>query len=306
MSNPAATAKLQELIHRKDHMLTVMHPPSASLARVMESAGAEAGFVGTSGVVGAYTGMADVGTATSTECVTIGGWIAQSVNFPVILDGDTGHGGIMAVRRIVSESIKAGLAGIRIDDQPIEAKRGTGSAGVEIESLDVVLTRYRAAVDCKRELDPNFVIMAQCYAGEAINGGMEEALRRMKAYQDIGEVDWVQFSAPHSADEIRQARKVIDGPFSVMQSYMPTPLTDEELLGLEITIAWESRITHLVIYAALHDFIRDFSQRGSAAIKDFREAHWDNPYLSGELKIGGAEMNTLRELEERYSNLSGG
>ena len=44
-----ATKKLQELILRADRVLTVMHPPSASLAKVMEAAGAEAGFVGTSG-----------------------------------------------------------------------------------------------------------------------------------------------------------------------------------------------------------------------------------------------------------------
>ena len=36
-----ATAKLQELIRRKDRVLSVMHPPSAALARVMEAAGAE-------------------------------------------------------------------------------------------------------------------------------------------------------------------------------------------------------------------------------------------------------------------------
>jgi hypothetical protein len=39
----------------------------------MELGGCEAGFVGTSGVVGAYTGLADVGTATMTECVTPAG-----------------------------------------------------------------------------------------------------------------------------------------------------------------------------------------------------------------------------------------
>jgi 2-methylisocitrate lyase-like PEP mutase family enzyme len=76
-------------------------------------------------VVGAYTGLSDVGTATMTECVTIAGWIADSVSIPVIMDGDTGHGGIMAVRRMVRECIRAGIAGIRIDDQPIESKRAT-------------------------------------------------------------------------------------------------------------------------------------------------------------------------------------
>ena len=96
-----ATVRLQGLIHRQDQVTMVLHPPSASLARVMEAAGAEAGFDGTSGVVGSYTGMEDVGTATLNECVQIAVWIARSVGFPVILDGDTGHGGIMAVRRMV-------------------------------------------------------------------------------------------------------------------------------------------------------------------------------------------------------------
>ena len=71
----------------------------------MEAAGAEAGFVATSDVVGSYTGMEDVGTATLNECVQIALWVARPVVFPVILDEDTGHGGIMAVRRIVEDCI---------------------------------------------------------------------------------------------------------------------------------------------------------------------------------------------------------
>src|SRR5437762_12754243 len=108
--------RLRELLARKDRVLSVLHPPTAALARIMERAGCEAGFVGTSAVVGGYTGLADVGTATMTECVQIGKWIASSVGFPVILDGDTGHGGLMAVRRLVRECIQAGLAGVRIGD----------------------------------------------------------------------------------------------------------------------------------------------------------------------------------------------
>src|SRR5579864_5636106 len=93
-----ATERLRSLLARRDRVLTVMHTPSAGLARAMQAAGAEAGFVGTAGVVGAYTGMEDVGVASIPECVMIGGWIARAVEFPVILDGDTGHGGIMSVQ----------------------------------------------------------------------------------------------------------------------------------------------------------------------------------------------------------------
>ena len=105
-------------------------------------------------LVGAYTGLADVGTATMTECVTIAGWIADSVSIP----GDHGrrhrswrhHGGAPDVR----ECIRAGIAGVRIDDQPIEGKRKTQSAGVEVVPLDQAIARYRAAVDMKNELVP--------------------------------------------------------------------------------------------------------------------------------------------------------
>ena len=295
-----ATARLQELIQRQGQVTTVLHSPSASLARVMEAEGAEAGFVGTSGVVGSYTGMEDVGTATLNECVQIAGWIGQSVQFPVILDGDTGHGGIMAVRPKVEDCIREGIAGVRIDDQPIEGKRSTGTAGVEAQSLDVVLTRNRATVDCKRELDPNFVVMAQCYVAKAANGGFEESLVRKKAYKEVAAVDWVQLTAPRSVDEVKRALEVVDGPFSIMQGYMDPPLSNDKLLALGIDLAWMPRPTHDVTDVALYDFIKDFMDRGTSTWEDFREQHKDNPYVSGALKVGGVQVAKQRELEGRY------
>ena len=71
------SARLKQLIHRQGKVLAVLHPPTAAHARVMQAAGCEAGFVGTGGVVGTYTGLADVGTLTMTECVQVAGWIAD-------------------------------------------------------------------------------------------------------------------------------------------------------------------------------------------------------------------------------------
>src|SRR5690242_6366356 len=141
MSEKSKSAHLQVLIHRRDKVLAVLHPPTATHARIMEKAGCEAGFVGTGGVVGSYTGLADVGTMTMLECVQVAGWIAQAVNFPVMMDGDTGHGGVMAVRRMIRECIRAGIAGIRIDDQPIEGKRKTQSAGMEVVPIEQAIAR---------------------------------------------------------------------------------------------------------------------------------------------------------------------
>jgi 2-methylisocitrate lyase-like PEP mutase family enzyme len=297
-TSPAA--RLQQLIHRRDKVLAVLHPPTAAHARIMERAGCEALFVGTGGVVGAYTGLADVGTATMSECVEIAGWIADSVRVPVIMDGDTGHGGIMAVRRMVRECIRRGISGVRIDDQPIEGKRKTQDAGVEVVPLDQAIARYRAAVDMKNELDPDFVVMAQCYARDAANGGLDDALMRLKAYREVAGVDWVQLESPHSVDEIKLARAAVEGPFSFMKGKLGRYLGLDEHLALGVTIAWYPAFSHQVTWAALWDFMTDFDKRGVTAWDDFVASRKDRPYPTPEMPEDGEGAAKQRLLEERY------
>jgi 2,3-dimethylmalate lyase len=305
MSGPSsgaesASTRLRWLINRTDRVLCVMHPPSATLARIMEHAGCEVGFVGTGGVVGSYTGLADVGALTMLECVQVAGWIAQAVKFPVIMDGDTGHGGIMAVRRMVRECIRAGIAGVRIDDQPIEGKRRTQSAGLAVVPLEQAVARYRAAVDMQNELDQDFVVMAQCYARDAENGGFEDTLRRLKAYKDKAGVDWVQLESPHSVEEIKAARKAVSGPFSFMKGKLPRYLTLEEHLELGVNIAWLPGFTHHVLWAALWDFMTDFQSRGIAAWEDFQAARRDRPYPEPSIPDDGEGAAMQQRLEKLY------
>jgi 2-methylisocitrate lyase-like PEP mutase family enzyme len=239
--------------------------------------------------------------ATMTECVTIAGWIARSVRFPVIIDGDTGHGGIMAVRRLVAESIRAGLAGIRIDDQPIEGKRSTQDAGVEVVPLEQAIARYRAAVDMRNELDPDFVIMAQCYARDAVNGGLKDCLQRLQAYQEVAGVDWVQFESPHAVEEIQQARACVSGPFSFMRGKLPRYLSLDEHQALGVSIAWYPAFTHEIMYAALWDFMQDFQARGLAAWDAFQTSRHGRPYPHPLRLEAGETVAKQRELEQRYA-----
>lgn len=298
-----ASTRLRQLINRKDKVLSMLHPPSAHLARIMEMAGCEAGFIGTGSVVGAYTGEADVGTLSMPECVQVSSWIAQSVSYPIMMDGDTGHGGIMAVRRMVRECIRAGIAGIRIDDQPIEGKRRTQSAGVSVVPIEQAVARYRAAVDMKNELDPDFVVMAQCYARDAVDGTFEDTLERLKAYKEVGGVDWVQLESPHSVEEIQRVRAAIDGPFSFMKGKLPRFLTLEEHMKLGVNIAWYPSFTHQVVWAALWDFMEDFQDRGIAAWEDFAESRKDRPYPSAFVGPDGEGADKQQKLEELYASL---
>jgi 2,3-dimethylmalate lyase len=294
------TARLRQLINRTDRVLAVLHPPNAACARIMEKAGCEVGFVGTGGVVGAYTGLADVGAVTMLECVQVAGWIARSVKFPIIMDGDTGHGGIMAVRRMVRECIRAGIAGVRIDDQPIEGKRRTQSAGVTVVPLDQAIARYRAAVDIRNEIDPDFIIMAQCYARDAENGSLEDALDRLKAYKEEAGVDWVQLESPHTVEEIGAARALVKGPFSFMKGKLPRYLSLDEHMQLGVHIAWFPGFTHHVLWAALWDFMNDFQSRGIAAWEDFQAQRSNRPYPEPTVGDEGEGAAMQQKLEQLY------
>ena len=122
----------------------------------------------------------------------------------------------------------------------------------------------------------------------------------MKAYKEIAEVDWVQLTALRSVEQVKRARDAVDGPSSIMQAYMDPPFSNEELLNLGINLSWLPRPAHDVTYVAFYDFIKDFMERGTNAWDDFQKQHKENPYLTGDLKIGGVPVAKQRELEKRY------
>ena len=295
------STKLRQLLRRTNKVLAVLGAPNAFHAKIMEANGVEACFVGTSITGGNYTGLPDLGILSMTECVAIARWIARSVKIPVILDGDTGHGGIMAVRRLARESIEAGLAGLRLDDQPLEQKRRTLSAGISIVSREEAIARYRAAVDAKNEIDPDFVIMAQCYARNAVNGGMAETLKRLRLYETKAGVDWVQFEAPHSVQEIERARKAVKGPFSAMKGQLPRALTLEEHGALKLNAAWYTFLPDLVLKASAWSFLETFQDRGIGAWFEFLEKNPDTPFTGGKAWNWDATgMTELTKLQARY------
>jgi 2-methylisocitrate lyase-like PEP mutase family enzyme len=201
---------------------------------------------------------------------------------------------------VVRECIRTGIAGIRIDDQPIEGKRKTQSVGVEVVPFDQAIARYRAAIDMKNELDPNFVVMAQCYARDASDGTLEDTIARLRAYRDEAGVDWVQFESPHSVDEIRAARAAVTGPFSFMKGKLGRYLDLDEHLALGVTIAWYPGFTHHVTWAALWDFMTAFQSGGVKTWDAFVESRRDRPYPVPEMPDDGEGGAKQRALEERY------
>ena len=268
MSGTSRGRQLRDLLARPGVVLPVLGTPDAGTAKIMEAAGVEAAFIGTGITGGRYTGLGDTGLITATEALWIAKYIAGAVSFPIILDGDTGHGGPPAIRRLVHECIRIGLGGIRLDDQEIEAKRGTQSSGIAIVERDHAVERYQAAVAARDEIDPDFVVMAQCYARDAVNGSMDELLVRLPLYEQEAGVDWVQFESPHSVDEIKQARAVVKGPLSAMRGKLPQTLTMEEHAALGLNAAWYTGWPSSVMYAAVRNVLKEYPTKGPAVFYD--------------------------------------
>ena len=132
------------------------------------------------------------------------------VNIPAMVDCDTGFGNAINVRRTVASMIRAGAAGLFIEDQ-VTPKRCAFVKGKEVISLEEAVGKYRAAIDVRNELDPDFIIMARTDARTAVGGSLEEVIRRGKAYLDAG-ADILYVAALQSRDEIKQVRERFERP----------------------------------------------------------------------------------------------
>jgi hypothetical protein len=150
----------------------------------------------------------------------------------------------------------------------------------------------------KNELDPNFVVMAQCYARDASDGTLEDTIQRLRAYRDEAGVDWVQFESPHSIDEIRAARAAVTGPFSFMKGKLGRYLDLDEHLALGVTIAWYPGFTHQVTWAALWDFMTAFQSGGVKAWDAFVESRRDRPYPTPEVPEDGESGAKQRRVSD--------
>jgi len=139
-------------------------------------------------------GWPDMGFLTMTEVTRAASMVQTAVDVPVIADADDGYGNALSTMRTVLEFIKTGVGGIHLEDQKFP-KRCGHIAGKTIVSREEALGKYRAAIDVRNQLDPDFVIIARTDAYGAVGGSLDEAIWRGRAYADLGvDLVWSEFS----------------------------------------------------------------------------------------------------------------
>ena len=303
------TTRLRDLLKQKK---TLVKPGAhnALAARIIEQAGFPCCGVTGYGVSVSLLGRPDVGLTTMSEVVMIARYIAGAVDIPVIADADTGFGNAINVMRTVEEFIGAGVAAVHIEDQ-VAPKRCGHVAGKEVISLEEMAGKIRAADRVRRELDPDFLLIARCDARGVAGGSVDDLVKRANAYLDAG-ADMIFPEALTTEAEVERCAREIKGPLHYNRTGVSPRLTLEQLNGYGIAIVSNATGALRSSMIAMWDYMNTFAQEDVAFVKAFTEKHSKHPAGDLHAFVGFAEIKQFEkeflpadEVEKKYAGAIG-
>jgi 2-methylisocitrate lyase-like PEP mutase family enzyme len=260
-------ARFRELLQRKNQTLLAPGGFSPLLARMVEQVGFGAFFLAGSQTAAFLYALPDVGIVGLRDMVDHARHVAARTSIPILADADTGFGNAVGVHYTVQEYIRAGVAGLNIEDQEAPKKSGTGG-GRRCISVDEALGKYRAAAAARDELDPEFVICARTDSMGAEGGGLEDAIQRGIAYATDGRADLIWVNTLQTLEQMEEACRRIPAP--VLPAYLgagPEP-TLEQLNAMGAAMYLYPGMTTGVALQATWELLNDFKERGTAATAD--------------------------------------
>ncbi|KAG5252072.1 2,3-dimethylmalate lyase [Salix suchowensis] len=168
-------------------------------ALLVQRAGFDYCFTSGFSISAAKLGLPDTGFISYGEMVDQGQQITQAVSIPVIGDADNGYGNPMNVKRTVKGYIRAGFAGIILEDQ-VSPKACGHTRNRKVVSREEAIMRIKAAVDAREETGSDIVIVARTDSRQAVS--LDESLWRSRAFADAG-ADVVFIDALASREEMK-------------------------------------------------------------------------------------------------------
>jgi len=225
--------ELRKTIEAKP-LLKVAGAFDAMSAKLVEISGFDAVWAG-SFAISATHALPDASILTMTEFLQVAKNMVDSCQIPIIADCDTGFGGPTNVVHLVKQYEKADVAGISIEDKTFP-KQNSFLENTKQELIDEkdFVSKIIAAKNSRK--DPNFFIIARTEA--LIAGlGLDEAIKRARAYENAGADAILIHSKKNSPDEIFEFSDLWKG--SVPLIVVPTSygsVTNDELIAHKIKI----------------------------------------------------------------------
>ncbi len=201
-------------------------------ARVVQSLGFDTIYTG-GYMSGAHLAVTEP-LMTMTEQVDVAARVAKAVPLPVICDADAGYGEPVHAMHCVRTFEAAGVAGIHIEDQ-YYPKRASYHAGLEhVIPMAEFLEKMKYALQARS--DPNFLIIGRTDAFTAVEGDMDEAIRRGNALRDLG-IDVVMPRGVREREDLDTFRKGVPGvPLLVIAGANDISVQEYSDLGYQIII----------------------------------------------------------------------
>jgi 2-methylisocitrate lyase-like PEP mutase family enzyme len=270
---------------------------------IAEKAGFEYTYMGGYDVSLTLLGLPDVGLITETEMVANAGHIARAVNIPVVADADTGYGNAINVIRTVQNFEAAGVAAIHIEDQ-ISPKRCGHVAGKQVIAIEEAAGKIRAA--CEARKDPDFIIIARTDAVAAIGGGLDEAIRRGKAYVRAGaDMVFAEFPTADIAMPKRFAAEMhkefpalpLYFNYSSNLKWHESRVTFEDIADIGFKLMHVSLAGLRTSMQGMFEYAADLKSRGAVAEIEYEERLKNHPMGSCNEFAG---FPKIKALEEKY------
>jgi len=156
------------------------------------------------GALSASLGLADLGILGLDELCLFTRAIVRAAGLPLVVDGDTGFGGVLNVMRTVRELEDAGAAALQLEDQMLPKKCGHLN-DKRLVAPDEMAAKVNAAQRARRHLR----IIARTDA--AAVEGFDAAIERARLYLKSG-ADAIFPEALTSADMFRDFAREISAP----------------------------------------------------------------------------------------------
>ena len=212
--------------------LQVVGTINAYSALMAERVGFRSIYLSGGGVANASYGLPDLGMTTLNDVLEDVRRITGTTELPLLVDADTGWGNAFMIAKTIRQMIRAGAAGVHIEDQ-VQAKRCGHRPNKEIVSAAEMADRMKAAADAKTDAD--FVLMARTDAAaiEGLNGSIERACRYAEAGADM--------IFAEALTELNQYKKFVDAVgvpvLANITEFGKTPLyTVEELRDAGVSL----------------------------------------------------------------------
>ena len=228
------------------HPGSVFDPISA---RIAEDLGFEVGMFAGSIASGTVLGAPDLIVLTLTEFAQQIHRICRAGDLSLLVDADHGYGNALNVRRTVEELETAGVSGLTIEDTVLPLSFGSAGEG-NLISVEEGVGKMKAALSARQ--DPTLCIAGRSSALRF--GGLEEAIKRTKAYEQAG-VDAMFLAGAQTKDEVLAVRAETTIP--LILGGAGGELSDLDFLGnAGVKVALQGHLSFQASIKAVYDTMK--------------------------------------------------